>query len=317
MKVIERYSAVLVLTVLSIMLMLHSLFYQSVSSNPIMLLSIIYRALIDGLTHLSLLSGWTNILAWGIYLMIALIPIGWSYYQMKIKKRVGHAWWLSVLFSIFLLYVIYGSLNHWFVQMVDMISHDGYTTVIDAAIMMMVLVFVITSYVIDVMQKGQDNKRLFSYFQLFLLITAIGYTLPISQTIVNGWIDVRTSDVSLLQRSIMFASSAIDVSAKIMMLILITQVITILGIMKQYMFDVALKGSLIMLHRITTIMIYFMLIAPLLLGIFQLVFLKDIQHAMFYFQFPLIELLIAFVLMVISRIMITSMAIAQENEQFI
>ncbi len=317
MTFIEKYSLSIVAITFVMMLMMQILLLNIDSSSMAFLVGMPLGFVINGLRQLSLLSSLGNALAWVIYLFIASLPVLFSLVRTKKHNHDISLWIISVLFTCFNLYVMYGLLNQWFFQLPVLQYIEHYHQVLHFSISLMIGLFVFIMWFYLVMQKAKSKQLLYKQFQILLFITAILYTIPISFLIVETMSSLDSNLLTTLQLLLVIASIMVIILPKVLMIVLITKLITLSRMLKFDELNQRFITKLNQLSYFTKAMVFVSLFTTLLLGVIQLVFISSIQHVQFEVVIPWLEIIIAFVLLIITRIMIKSIAVIQENEQFI
>lgn len=317
MRLIEKYSLRLIMLFFIVNLGILMLLFQQEDASLATLIGAPLGILIDGLRRLSLHSTIGNVIAWVVYLLIACSPLLISSISNRMRKQKNPLWLLASVYSVFLLYVIYGLLNHWFVQQPFLQHIQSYQEVIYFSISMLIGLFAFAMWFYHMMQHGEIKQSLYGKFQIVLFITAILYTVPIGITMLDGVTNINQETVETFQQFMMLTSLFVKILPQVLMIILMSKLIDLSALLKLEKYDQVMLDRLNHLSRFTKMMVYLSLFSTMALGVFQLVFINQIQHLVFEVTIPWIEIIVAFVLLIITQIMIKTIAIQQENEQFI
>jgi hypothetical protein len=317
MKLIEKHSLRLIALFFVVVLGVLFLLFQQEDASVATMMGAPLSMLIDGLRDLSLHSALGNVLAWILYVAIACSPIligGITYRKQKHKRSI---WLLTGLFSAFLLYVIYGLLNHWFIQQPFLKYIPFYQEVIYFSISMLIGLFILAIWFYHMMQNVEHKQVLFKQFQIVLFVSALLYSIPIGIIMVDGVTTLNHEAGEPFQQAVMVASLLVRILPQVLMVILISKLINLSSLFKLQRYNQSLLDTMYHLSSFAKMMVYLSLFTTLALGVFQLIFINQIQHIVFEVTIPWVEIIVAFVLLIITRIMIKTIAVQQENEQFI
>ncbi len=312
MQRLYRYSTIYGVLVVLISIMIITGFTQDASTQAVIIITEPLRVFSTFLKNLSLSSNLGNVLAWILYLDVSLLPMLLAFIFFRKKKSLVI---LSGAFTSFLLFVNYGLLNFWFDKLPISLMNEAYMQVIYFIITLIIFLFIMTIFVVYALSENNDTLKVLKLFQLFLFTIAtalcvfLGFVVSLSIQQFQG-----ENNIEVILSLSNVALQSIPVS---LFILLTFKVINLFETMKVDLFTPLLLKPLQRISALSKSIVLISLLLPLFIGAVQLIFISSLQDVSFHLSIPWLEIMIALTLVLLSKILIQSIEVAQENKQFV
>lgn len=312
MQRLYRYSTIYGILLILISILLITNFTQDATTQAVSIITEPIQMFTTVLMNLSRSSALGNILAWILYLFVSFLPFGIGIIFLKKHKTLLV---ISIAFTTFLLFVNYGLLNFWFDKLLISLLNEAYMQVIYFIITLVILLFIITIFVIYTLIETDNTLKILKLFQLFLFIIAtllcvyFGLIVSINTQGVNN--------ANNIEFVLHLANVALQSIPVLLFIVLTFRVINLFETMKENLFNPLLLKPLKSIGILSKSIVLVSLFLPLFIGVYQLVFISSLQDVTFHLSIPWLEIMIALALVLLNKILIQSIEVAQENKQFV
>lgn len=312
MQRLYRYSTMYGILVVLISTLIITRVTEDASTYSVSIITEPLRMFITILRNISLSSFLGNIFAWVLYLFVSFLPVIIAYVFFRKHKSLII---ISGVFTSFLLFVIYGLLNYWLDKLPLSLMNEEYMQVIHFIVTLIIFLFIMILFVVYTLIENNNTLKILKSFQLFLFIIAttlcifLGFVLSQNiQEFQNG----NTFEVILSLSNVVLQSITL-----MLFVVLIFNVIDLFERMKGDLFTPLLLKPLQKVSLLSKSIVLVSLVLPLFIGVYQLVFISYLQHVSFHLSIPWLEIMIALALVLLSKVLIQSIEVSQENKQFV
>lgn len=276
--------------------------------NIVFVIGGVYDTLANILIHLSHKSLLGNIFAWGILLLLSLIPI--LIFFIYNRKKLSQNIILLSCFSLFIFFSMYGYINNLFIHDELLVAVPYIREILATTIMFIILLFIVALAYNTTLKHLNDSKTLLLYFRKFLIVLGICGIVPLAVFSALRFIS-NSGDMLSIVDVFLFILTQLMIFNYIPMLI---------EFLDAYLNDSYSIETLTVTNKLYAYskkILSFTIYSSLIFSIFKLLLAQGLDNVHFEFSIPWFEMFTSFALCLFSGYVARSVEIREENKQFI